>query len=142
MQSPPRQPGGPLVPCDVFESDPLPDSRSASRRPKSTPKDPPARETVGERDAVTTLLLAETREGPGAGEFKAGPPLADPDARDLQPQERPCRLDLRNAEHYGDGNPPAEPADAKKADLRLDLREPQLTMSDPTHTATSPAGNV
>ncbi|XP_064186635.1 BTB/POZ domain-containing protein 8 isoform X1 [Anguilla rostrata] len=149
-QSPPRRPGGPLVPCDVFESDPRdprPDSRSASRRPRSTPKDPPAPESAGERDAVTTMLLAETlgkeREGPpGAGGFKAGPPLADPDARDLQPQERPCRLDLRNAERYGDGNPPAEPADAKKADLRLDLREPQLTMSDPTHTATSPAGDL
>ncbi|KAG5851212.1 hypothetical protein ANANG_G00090660 [Anguilla anguilla] len=118
-QSPPRRPGGPLVPCDVFESDP--------------------------RDPVPTLTPFETPEKhaqrPSRSRERGGT-RRHPDARDLQPQERPCRLDLRNAEHYGDGNPPAEPADAKKADLRLDLREPQLTMSDPTHTATSPAGDL
>ncbi|KAJ8375287.1 hypothetical protein SKAU_G00058670 [Synaphobranchus kaupii] len=151
MWSPPRQPGN-----DTH--DPHPNSRSPSRHPISTSKGcgsspdskgPPVQENAGQRDAGMILFLTETQEisqeaheCPTAGGFKAGGLLVDPDPCNLRPQERPSHLNLHNTEQYGDGNPPAEPADAKKADLRLDLREPQLTVNSPTHAATSPAGDL
>ena len=70
---------------------------------------------------------------------------SDNEARDLPPQERPCHLDLRHTEQYSNGKQrrnPAKPSDSKRADLYLDLNEPQLTEDSAVHTAQSPAGNV
>lgn len=57
------------------------------------------------------------------------------------PQERPCHLDLRHAEQYTNGSPRKHPSESKKADLHLDLNEPQLT-PPPSQGAQSPAGKV
>ncbi|XP_061093208.1 BTB/POZ domain-containing protein 8 [Conger conger] len=147
--------------CDVFENDPRhphPNSRSTSRHPKSTPnhcgsfpdfKEPPMEENVVEGGATTPLFLTEVRDPPqedrkcpGTGGVKASGLLVEPDTFDLRPQERPCRLDLQNTDHYPNGNSPTEPVDAQRVDLHLDLRDPQLTMSTPTHAATSPTGDL
>uniref|UniRef100_A0A8C2BIS6 BTB/POZ domain-containing protein n=1 Tax=Cyprinus carpio TaxID=7962 RepID=A0A8C2BIS6_CYPCA len=63
-------------------------------------------------------------------------PVQDKDTSDVPVQERPSHLDLRLAEQYG--NLQSKHIDSRKADLRLDLPEPQLTASSP---ANSPAGD-
>ncbi|KAJ8418547.1 hypothetical protein AAFF_G00000460 [Aldrovandia affinis] len=169
-QSPPPHPGDPLTPCDVFESnpqDPQPNSYSPPEHqdlffqpPKSTPKD--CSSSLGSRDvsaqgveddqaAKPALFLTEMQEPvqeecASVGGLEAGSLLLGPNACDLQPQERPSHLDLQHAEHHSDSGPrrnsPAEPADSKRADLHLDLHEPQLTMIAPSCAATSPAGDL
>ncbi|XP_026119272.1 AP2-interacting clathrin-endocytosis protein isoform X1 [Carassius auratus] len=63
-------------------------------------------------------------------------PVQDKDTSDVPAQERPSHLDLRLVEQYG--NLQSKHIDSRKADLRLDLPEPQLTASSPSH---SPAGD-
>uniref|UniRef100_A0A9J7YT99 Uncharacterized protein n=1 Tax=Cyprinus carpio carpio TaxID=630221 RepID=A0A9J7YT99_CYPCA len=63
--------------------------------------------------------------------------VQDKDTSDVPVQERPSYLDLRLAEQYG--NLQSKHIDSRKADLRLDLPEPQLTASSP---ANSPAGSI
>ncbi|TNN72856.1 hypothetical protein EYF80_016967 [Liparis tanakae] len=114
VQTPPPRPDDGATPCDVFDADPPPE---------------------GEKSAV--LFLAEIRE-PARAEADGA------DARELPPQERPRHLDLRHAEQY-DGGPRrnhGNASESKKADLHLDLNEPQLTGDSPVNDAQSPAGNV
>lgn len=131
VQTPPRRPDDGATPCDVFESD------------------PPAPRTDRGESEKSLVFLTEIREparaegGDGGGK-PGGPPLPDADARELPPQERPCHLDLRHAEQYNGGprRNHANPSESKKADLHLDLNEPQLTGDSPVNDAQSPAGNV
>ncbi|KTF80906.1 hypothetical protein cypCar_00012654 [Cyprinus carpio] len=62
--------------------------------------------------------------------------VQDKDTNEVPAQERPSHLDLRLVEQYG--NLQSKHIDSRKADLRLDLPEPQLTASSPAH---SPAGD-
>ncbi|KAG9341508.1 hypothetical protein JZ751_019013 [Albula glossodonta] len=164
--------GGAQTPCDVFESepqDPQPESYPClghqdllHQPPKSTPKDcssphaskdVPATGTEDKQEVQPTLFLTEIQEPlredlkyGTVGGCKAGNLPLDPNTCELRPQERPCHLDLQHTEQYSDGGPrrepPAEPADSKRADLHLDLHEPPQTMSSPSRATTSPAGDL
>ncbi|RVE73942.1 hypothetical protein OJAV_G00036310 [Oryzias javanicus] len=102
-------------------------------------------EKCEERSVFLTEILepvqGETNHLP-LDETKAINPSLDPDSRDT-PQERPSHLDLRPAEQYNGGknkNLPQQ-SESNKADLHLDLKDPQLTGSSPVHAAQSPAGD-
>ncbi|KAG7488245.1 hypothetical protein MATL_G00032360 [Megalops atlanticus] len=158
-QTPPHQPGGdPLMPCSVFESEPQGHWDGLSHCMKNTPKDSSSADVSKQRckedqEAKPTLFLTELQETlqeqhkhTKVGALSSSSLLLDPNACDPQPQERPCHLDLHYTEQYNEGrpcrNPPANLADGKRADLHLDLHEPQLTVTAPTHDASSPAGNL
>ncbi|XP_068564015.1 BTB/POZ domain-containing protein 8 isoform X1 [Cebidichthys violaceus] len=153
VQTPPQQPDDAATPCDVFESDSAapPSNRAPSGDQQNNP---PGHLTSAEtergkrdeeREDKSSVFLTEIREPPreeGDG-GKCGAPLPDADARDLAPQERPCHLDLRHTEQYNGGprKNHSNPSESKKADLHLDLNEPQLTGEPPVHAAQSPAGD-
>lgn len=152
VQTPPQQPDDAVTPCDVFESDSTVTSDQQNHLPGRL-------ETAGvkhkkndeELEEKSSVFLTELQE-PVQEEsnhiqvdgVKPGGPLLDADARDLPPQERPCHLDLRHTEQYNGGlrKNHTNPSESKKADLHLDLNEPQLTGDSPVHAAQSPAGNV
>ncbi|XP_034386173.1 AP2-interacting clathrin-endocytosis protein [Cyclopterus lumpus] len=151
VQTPPQQPEDGVTPCDVFESDgTAPQSNSAPpvsnqqnrlpRRPESA--DGKREQRGNEKSPVFLTEIREPAQEEGNG-VKSSGPLLDADARDLPPQERPCHLDLRHTEQYNGGlrKNHTNPSESKKADLHLDLNEPQLTGDSPVNAAQSPAGD-
>ncbi|XP_070765463.1 BTB/POZ domain-containing protein 8 [Enoplosus armatus] len=157
VQTPPQQPDDAATPCDVFESDPAaPQSNCA---PSSDQQNhlPCHLENAGmkhkkhneEQEEKSSVFLTEIQEPVQEDSnhiqvdgVKSSGPLLDSDTRDLPPQERPCHLDLRHTEQYNGGprKNHTNPSESKKADLHLDLNEPQLTGDSPVHAAQSPAG--
>lgn len=157
VQTPPQQPDDAVTPCDVFESDST--APQSNRAPSSDQQNhlPCHLENAGmkhkkhdeEQEEKSSVFLTEIQE-PMQEEsnhiqvdgMKSSGPLLDSDTRDLHPQERPCHLDLRHTEQYNGGLRKNHTSESKKADLHLDLNEPQLTGDSPVHAAQSPAGNV
>lgn len=149
VQTPPQQPDDALTPCDVFESD------SVTPQPNCAPsaglqnhfESMKHKDQSEEQEEKASIFLTEIQE-PMKDEnvhiqvdgVKSSGPASDADVRDLPPQERPCHLDLRHTEQYN--GCPRKTHEGKKADLHLDLNEPQLTGDSPVHAAQSPAGNV
>ncbi|XP_059196792.1 BTB/POZ domain-containing protein 8 [Centropristis striata] len=146
VQTPPQQPNDAVTPCDVFESD------SAPRPNCAPPSDqqnhlPCQLESAGtehekhdeEEEEKSSVFLTEI-EDPVQEESNE---VKDAETKDLPPQERPCHLDLRHTEQYNGGlrKNHTNPSENKKADLHLDLNEPQLTGDSPVHAAQSPAGD-
>ncbi|CAJ1059744.1 AP2-interacting clathrin-endocytosis protein [Xyrichtys novacula] len=151
IQTPPQQHDDTATPCDVFESDSItPQSNCA---PSTDQQNHPESEGVKhkqqgeEKEEKSPIFITEIQE-PVKEENKqiqvdgvksSGP---DFDIRDLPPQERPCHLDLRHTGQYNGGPRKNHTSESKKADLHLDLNEPQLAGDSPVHAAQSPAGNV
>ncbi|KAM6939187.1 BTB/POZ domain-containing protein 8 isoform 2-T4 [Lycodopsis pacificus] len=153
VQTPPQQPDDAATPCDVFESDsaaPRSNCAPAGDQQNHLPGHLASAETERgkrneEQEDKSSVFLTEIRE-PAREEGDGGKcsgPLPDADTRDLPPQERPCHLDLRHTEQYNGGprKNHSNPSESKKADLHLDLNEPQLTGESPVHAAQSPAGD-
>ncbi|XP_068445662.1 BTB/POZ domain-containing protein 8 isoform X2 [Clinocottus analis] len=139
VQTPPQQHDDGGTHCDVFEADPAaPRSNCAS--PAGDQKD---RLRENQKSPVFLTEIRDPAQEEVNGEKKSRSPLPDADARDLPPQERPCHLDLRHTEQYNGGprRNHTNPSESKKADLHLDLKEPQLTGDSPVHAAQSPAGD-
>ncbi|XP_054459037.1 BTB/POZ domain-containing protein 8 isoform X2 [Anoplopoma fimbria] len=154
VQTPPQQPDDAVTPCDVFESDSAapqsncaPSSDQQNHLPCHLDSADREHEKGGEehkeKSSVFLAEIGEPAQEEGNG-VKSSGPLLDADARDLPPQERPCHLDLRHTEQYNGGprKNHTNPSESKKADLHLDLNEPQLTGDSPVHAAQSPSGNV
>ncbi|XP_022615014.1 uncharacterized protein KIAA1107 homolog isoform X2 [Seriola dumerili] len=159
VQTPPQHPDDTVTPCDVFESDSA--ALQSNCAPSSDQQNhlPCHLENAGmkhkkhdeEHEEKSSVFLTEIQEPvqeesnhiQGDG-MKSSVPTVDTDTRDLPPQERPCHLDLRHAEQYNGGlrKNHTNASESKKADLHLDLNEPQLTGDSPVHAAQSPAGNV
>uniref|UniRef100_A0A665WB69 Si:ch73-389b16.2 n=1 Tax=Echeneis naucrates TaxID=173247 RepID=A0A665WB69_ECHNA len=150
VQTPPQQPSNALTPCDVFESD------SAALQSNCGPPNDQQNHLLGhlddtqskkhkklgdEQEEKASVFLTEIQE---PVQEESNHIQVDTDTRDLPPQERPCHLDLRHTEHYNGGlcKNHTNASESKKADLHLDLNEPQLTGDSPVHAAQSPAGNV
>lgn len=149
VQTPPQQPDDAATPCDVFESDSTVTSDQQNHLPCHLENEGVKRKQHDEEQEEKSSVFLTEIEDPVQEEsnhiqedgVKSGSPLLDADTRDLPPQERPCHLDLRHTEQYN-GGPRKNPSESKKADLHLDLNEPQLTGDSPVHAAQSPAGNV
>ncbi|KAL7397231.1 hypothetical protein ABVT39_018903 [Epinephelus coioides] len=156
IQTPPQQPDDAVTPCDVFESDsaaPQSNCAPSGDQQNHLPCHQESADTKHdeEQEEKSSIFLTEIKEPMPeesnhiqADGVKSSGPLLDADTRDLPPQERPCHLDLRHTEQYNGAprkNHP-NPSESKKADLHLDLNEPQLTGDSPVHAAQSPAGNV
>lgn len=159
IQTPPQQPDDAATPCDVFECDnttPQSNStastdqhhRSPSHRQNTTVE---CKKHSDEQEEKPVLLTEPTKpeqqesDHSQVADVKSCSPQLDADTRDLPPQERPCHLDLRHTENYSNGGLRKNhnsSTDSKKADLHLNLNEPQLTGDSPVHAAQSPAGNV
>ncbi|XP_070816455.1 BTB/POZ domain-containing protein 8 [Chaetodon trifascialis] len=150
VQTPPQQPGDAATPCDVFESDSTVTSDQQNHLP-CHPKTAGTKHKKADKELEekSSVFLTELQE-PVQEESNhiqvdgvKSSPLLDADARDLPPQERPCHLDLRHTEQYNGGprKNHTNPSESKKADLHLDLNEPQLTGDSPVHAAQSPAGD-
>lgn len=119
---------------DVFDSEPQSSQNDcSSQQYKSTAK------SHQEKESKSAVLLTEVGGSPQEDcEYnQSAAPVLDRNTCDLPAQERPSHLNLWLGEQYG--SPQAKHIDSKKADLRLDLPEPQLTASSLAH---SPAGNV
>uniref|UniRef100_A0AAQ5XV09 BTB domain-containing protein n=1 Tax=Amphiprion ocellaris TaxID=80972 RepID=A0AAQ5XV09_AMPOC len=158
VQTPPQQSGDALTPCDVFESNSA--APQSNYAPSSDHQNhlPRHAENTGikhkkqkeEQEEKSSVFLTELQD-PVQEEsnhiqvegVKSSCPPLDSDTRDLPPQERPCHLDLRHTEQYNGGMSKnhINPSENKKADLHLDLNEPQLTGDSPVHAAQSPAGD-
>lgn len=159
VQTPPQQPNDVITPCDVFESDSAaPQSSCAPSSDQRNhlpchPKNTGTKHKINtqEQEEQSSVFLTELQE-PLQEESnhikvdggKSNVPPPETDTRDLPHQERPCHLDLRHTEQYNGGprKNPTNPSENKKADLHLDLNEPQQTGDSPVHAAQSPAGNV
>ncbi|XP_023272264.1 uncharacterized protein KIAA1107-like [Seriola lalandi dorsalis] len=158
VQTPPQHPDDTVTPCDVFESDSA--ALQSNCAPSSDQQNhlPCHLENAGmkhkkqdeEHEEKSSVFLTEIQE-PVQEEsnhiqvdgMKSSVPTVDTDTRDLPPQERPCHLDLRHTEQYNGGprKNHTNASESKKADLHLDLNEPQLTGDSPVHAAQSPAGD-
>ncbi|XP_073332707.1 BTB/POZ domain-containing protein 8 isoform X1 [Pagrus major] len=149
IQTPPQQPDDAVTPCDVFESDSTVTSDQQNHLPCHLENEGVKHKNHDEEQEEKSSVFLTEIEEPVQEEsnhiqedgVKSSSPLPDVDTRDLPPQERPCHLDLRHTEQYN-GGPRKNPSESKKADLHLDLNEPQLTGDSPVHAAQSPAGNV
>lgn len=140
VQTPPQQPSDAVTPCDVFECDSkAPSSEQHNHLPCATDET-----NSKEQEDEASVFLTELQESAHKESNHIPAAELDADARELPPQERPCHLDLRHTEQYNGGlrKNPTNPSENKKADLHLDLKEPQLTGGSPVHAAQSPAGNV
>ncbi|XP_063747146.1 BTB/POZ domain-containing protein 8 isoform X2 [Eleginops maclovinus] len=149
VQTPPQQPSEGATPCEVFECDsstpqtnlaPTEDQKIHLKghfETADTTHKKPDKEQEDKSSVFLTELQAESNR------IKSSVPLLDADVRDLPPQERPCHLDLRHTEQYNGGSRKnhTNPTETKKADLHLDLKEPQQTGDSPVHAAQSPAGD-
>ncbi|KAF7651287.1 hypothetical protein LDENG_00113130 [Lucifuga dentata] len=148
------------TPCDVFECDSsapqsnsIPSINQQDRLPcRLENKAVERNKHSSQQDKKSSLLLTELQKptqgesnhSQEAGVKSCSPPL-DADTKDLPTQERPCHLDLRHAEHYSNGGllkNHINSSDSKKADLHLNLNEPQLTGNSPVHAAQSTAGDI
>lgn len=154
-QTPPQQPDDVSTPCDVFECDstapqsncaPYSDQQNHLRGHLESTVMEHKKHDKEEQEEKSSVFLTEIQDPvqEESNGVKSSDGLPSPDTRDLPPQERPCHLDLRNTEQYSGGQRKnhTNPSESKKADLHLDLNEPQLTGDSPVHAAQSPAGNV
>ncbi|KAL7891137.1 hypothetical protein AOLI_G00006130 [Acnodon oligacanthus] len=140
-QTPPQQEEDAVTPCDVFESESH-DSRthSNSQKGNSMSKHGCGSSVLQEGEPKSMVFLTEVQESPQE-EPVYNESQPDTDVNAVAPQERPCHLDLRLTEQYGSLQ--SKHTDSKRADLRLDLTEPQVTAnSSPAHPAQSPAGDI
>ncbi|XP_068176386.1 BTB/POZ domain-containing protein 8 isoform X2 [Antennarius striatus] len=136
-----QTPDNAATPCDVFESDSTVTSDQQNHlqchleNSGTKHKDP-------EEQEKSPVFLTEVQEESNHTQVDrvvSTGPLLDADTRDLPPQERPCHLDLRHTEQSHKSH--ANPSEIKKADLHLDLNEPQLTRNSPVHATQSTAGD-
>ncbi|TDH08292.1 hypothetical protein EPR50_G00096210 [Perca flavescens] len=158
VQTPPQQPNDAVTSCDVFETDSTAPRRncapSGDKRDHLTChlesaglKGKKHDEEQGEKSPVFLTEIQEPVQDESnhiqVDGVKSSGPLLDADTKVLPPQERPCHLDLRHTEQYNGGlrKHHTNPSESKKADLHLDLNEPQLTGDSPVHAAESPAGD-
>ncbi|XP_041646665.1 AP2-interacting clathrin-endocytosis protein isoform X2 [Cheilinus undulatus] len=151
IQTPPQQPDDALTPCDVFESDSItPQSTCAppSDQQNHLESNMKHKEHREETKGKSSIFLTEIQEPVKEDNthiqvdgVKSSGPILDSETRDLPPQERPCHLDLRHTEQYNGGPRKNHTSESNKADLHLDLSEPQLTGDSPVHVAQSPAGD-
>lgn len=124
---------------DVFESD-VPQNthaKTCSQKPTSTTKD-----NLKNPDPKSPVFHTEVHESLVRDVCvfnQSSPSQPDTDLNEVPPQERPSHLDLRLAEQYGSSQ--SKHTESKRAELRLDIPEAQVT-SSPAHPAQSPAGNV
>lgn len=157
VQTPPQQQDDALTPCDVFDCDSTaqpnnaPVSDQQNHLPHQLDNTGMKHKTTDEEQKEKSVFLTEIQDPMQeannhikADGIKSSCPPVDSDTRDLPPQERPCHLDLRHTEQYNGvmRRNYTHPSESKKADLHLDLNEPQLTGDSPVHAAQSPAGNV
>ncbi|XP_074492567.1 BTB/POZ domain-containing protein 8 [Sebastes fasciatus] len=153
-QTPPQQPDDAATPCDVFECDstapqsncaPTGDQQNHLPGHLESESMEHKKHDKEEQEEESSIFLTEIQEPvqEESNGVKSSGPLLDADNRDLPPQERPCHLDLRHTEQYNGGlrKNHTNPSESKKADLHLDLNEPQLTGDSPVHVAQSPAGD-
>ncbi|XP_060933840.1 BTB/POZ domain-containing protein 8 [Limanda limanda] len=151
VQTPPQQPDDAVTPCDVFESDSTaPQSgcappsyqhdHSPSHLENAEMKD---KNLEGKSAVFLTEIQEPVQEESNHIQVDLRVPTVDTDTRDLPPQERPCHLDLRHTEQYNGGpcKNHTNPSESRKADLHLDLNDPQLTGDSPVNAAQSPAGD-
>ncbi|KAM6921179.1 BTB/POZ domain-containing protein 8 [Xenentodon cancila] len=152
VQTPPQRPDDALTPCDVFESDATTPqfSGSPSREQHNSHHLKSAHEMCkhdeesGEKSASLMAFQDSMQEESNHIEVdQVTSSCVTVDSRDLTPQERPSHLDLRPTEQYNGG--PSKHlhglSESKKAELRLDLNEPQLAGGSPVHASQSPAGD-
>lgn len=136
-ENPPQKPDTTTTPGDVFEQDTaIPEKEEEVMEvDKSDQLGIPSEHEAHENEEDKAVFLTELQEQEkNHSQVEQSPcPPQDP------PQERPCHLDLSNAEHYSNGMSRKNPTETKKAELHLDLNEPQLTSRQ---GAQSPAGNV
>ncbi|TVK90587.1 hypothetical protein Baya_2668 [Bagarius yarrelli] len=125
---------------EVFDND-VPrniQAHSCSRKPTSTIQDNlqnPNSESMGFHTEVCKSPVQDA-----ASLNQSGPSQIDTDLTEVPPQERPSHLDLRVTEQYGGSQ--SKNAESKRAELRLDIPEAQVTTSSPAHPAQSPAGDI
>ncbi|XP_008405984.1 uncharacterized protein KIAA1107 isoform X2 [Poecilia reticulata] len=143
-QTPPQQTDEAFTPCDVFECDST--ACPSGHKPNTPPLDP---ETTAmklnidgkeEESVFLTEIQEPTKE---ESNHIMSDKVLDTDTKEVPPQERPCHLDLRHTEHYNGGINKGLPntSESKKADLHLDLNEPQLTGGSAVQAAQSPSGD-
>lgn len=137
VQTPPQT----TTPGDVFESN----STVTTKQNHRKHEDVKHKEDEEEPKEKAFVFLTEIQESHDTQDVHKEenpdhPKLDDDDAKEVPLQERPCHLDLWHAEQYN-GGLCRNATDGKKADLHLDLSQPQLTEDSPVHTAPSP-GNV
>ena len=144
IQTPPQQPDESAIPCDVFESI---SAVTTNQNQPGHPKDEDIKHKKDEEDPKEKSFVFLT-EIQGSNDIpdicregKSGDPDLDTDTMEVLLQERPCHLDLWHAEQFN-GGLCRNATDSKKADLHLELSQPQLTGDSPVRSAPSPAGNV
>ncbi|XP_029987444.1 AP2-interacting clathrin-endocytosis protein isoform X2 [Sphaeramia orbicularis] len=156
IQTPPQQADGAATPCDVFEPDCTTPQLNCtpSSEQQNHVADPLENSGAGhkneDQDKKSSIFLTEIQEPVQEEQSnqiqvdraKSHCPPQEAETRDLPPQERPCHLDLWQTEQYSNGAPRKNPSESKKADLHLDLNEPQLTRESPLQAAQSPAGDI
>ncbi|XP_055021055.1 LOW QUALITY PROTEIN: BTB/POZ domain-containing protein 8 [Boleophthalmus pectinirostris] len=126
-----QKPDAAITPCDVFEPDTTVNEEEEEEDKKVGHLGLSPEHKTNEDDK--SVFLTELQEQVKNTQADISPCLPqDP------PQERPCHLDLRNTEHYTNGSSRKNPTESKKAELHLDLNEPQLTSQQ---GAQSPAGD-
>ncbi|XP_051986704.1 BTB/POZ domain-containing protein 8 [Xyrauchen texanus] len=137
-KTPPNQSGDSMTHGDVFDSDPhYSHTDYCSQHLTSTVSGSHISNNQGNaQDPKPAVFLTKVQESPQENCVPDAPVL-DRDISDLPAQERPSHLDLRLAEKYDSLQ--AKHIDSKKADLRLELTEPQLTVCSLAH---SPAGDI
>nr|XP_019936904.1 PREDICTED: uncharacterized protein KIAA1107-like isoform X1 [Paralichthys olivaceus]XP_019936905.1 PREDICTED: uncharacterized protein KIAA1107-like isoform X1 [Paralichthys olivaceus] len=154
VQTPPQRPDDAVTPCDVFESDSTapqsncaPPSDQHNHLPCHLETAEMKNENLEEKSCVFLTEIQEPVQEESnhiqVDGMKSSVPTVDTDTRELPPQERPCHLDLRHTEQYNGGlrKNHSNPSESRKADLHLDLNEPQLTGDAPVNAAQSPAGD-
>ncbi|KAM3619149.1 uncharacterized protein V6R79_003736 [Siganus canaliculatus] len=147
VQTPPQQPDDAMTPCDVFESDSTVTSDQqnnlADHLEDADMKPQKQDEELEEKSNVFLTEVQDSAQQESnhlqVDRESSSPPL-DADPRDLPPQERPCHLDLRHTEQYN-GGLRKNPSESKKADLHLDLSEPQLTEDSAVQATQSLTGD-
>ncbi len=140
-QTPTHQSNDSFAHGDVFDGEPH-NSQTDYRSQQSTSTvrgNHISNHQENEQEPKPVVFLTEVQRSPqkDCAYNQSDAPVQDKDTSDVPAQERPSHLDLRLVEQYG--NLQSKHIDSRKADLRLDLPEPQLTASSPAH---SPAGNV
>ncbi|XP_051996467.1 BTB/POZ domain-containing protein 8-like isoform X2 [Xyrauchen texanus] len=140
-QTPPRQSGDSFTHCEVFDSEP-PNSQTdiCSQHSTSIVKgNHISNHKEKAHEAKPVIFLTEVCESlqKDCAHIKSDAPVLDRYISNQPAQERPSHLNLRLAEQ--NDSLQAKHIDSKKADLRLDLPELQLTASSLAH---SPAGDI
>ncbi|KAK2907462.1 BTB/POZ domain-containing protein 8 isoform X1 [Channa argus] len=157
VHTPPQQPDNAVTPCDVFESDSTapqsgcapcgdqqkyPATENTGTKHKANTKEHEEKSTVFQKDTQDPLQVKSNHIQVDEG--KSSAPPSEADTKDLPPQERPCHLDLWHIDNGYNGGllkNQAHSSENKKADLHLDLNEPQLTGDSSVHVPQSPAGD-